>query len=115
MEEILDKIETNEHVREEVKEEIVDALSQVEDPELGIDIVNLGLVYRIDMNEEGSTKITMTLTSMGCPLAGTIVSMVKEALKRVSAVKQVEDVDIVWNPPWSKERMSRIARMHLRV
>lgn len=113
-EELLEKIETNENVSKEVKEKLVEALSQVEDPELGIDIVNLGLVYSLEMDEEGNTKVIMTLTAMGCPLAGTIVTMVKEAFRDVKEVKKVE-VDIVWNPPWSKERVSRMGRMALRI
>jgi metal-sulfur cluster biosynthetic enzyme len=113
-EELLEKVETNEDISDEVKEKLVKALSQVEDPELGIDIVNLGLVYGLDMDKEGNTKVTMTLTAMGCPLAGTIVTMVKEAFRDVEEVKDVE-VDIVWNPPWSKERVSRMGRMALRI
>jgi metal-sulfur cluster biosynthetic enzyme len=113
-EELLEKIETNEDISPEVKEKLVEALSQVEDPELGIDIVNLGLVYGVDMDKEGKTKVTMTLTAMGCPLAGTIVTMVKEAFRDVEEVTDV-DVDIVWNPPWSKERVSRMGRMALRI
>jgi metal-sulfur cluster biosynthetic enzyme len=113
-EELLEKIESNEHVNNEVKEKLVEALSKVEDPELGIDIVNLGLVYRLDMDKDGNTTVIMTLTAMGCPLAGTIVTMVKEAFRNVEEVKEVE-VDIVWNPPWSKERVSRMGRMALRI
>ncbi|WP_425457758.1 metal-sulfur cluster assembly factor [Bacillus massilioanorexius] len=90
------------------------ALEQVIDPELGIDIVNLGLVYDIDMDEEGNTKVTMTLTSMGCPLAGTIVDQVKIALSDIPEVKETE-VDIVWNPPWSKDRLSRYAKIALGI
>jgi metal-sulfur cluster biosynthetic enzyme len=113
-EELLEKIDTNEHISKELKAKLVEALGEVEDPELGVDIVNLGLVYGIDMDEEGKTKVTMTLTAMGCPLAGTIVTMVKEAFRNVDEVKGVE-VDIIWNPPWSKERVSRMGKMALRI
>ena len=58
---------------QDMKDSIMGALEDVLDPELGIDIVNLGLVYDVDMDEEGNTTVTMTLTAMGCPLAGTIV------------------------------------------
>ncbi|MFD2681260.1 metal-sulfur cluster assembly factor [Bacillus seohaeanensis] len=90
------------------------ALEQVVDPELGIDIVNLGLVYGVDMDDNGVTTVTMTLTSMGCPLAGTIVDQVKAALSDIPEVKETE-VDIVWNPPWSKEKMSRYAKIALGI
>jgi metal-sulfur cluster biosynthetic enzyme len=97
-----------------LKENIYGALETVVDPELGVDIVNLGLVYDVDMNEEGLTIITMTLTSMGCPLAGTIVDQVKTVLKDIPEVKEV-DVNIVWNPPWTKDKMSRIAKIALGI
>ncbi len=90
------------------------ALEQVVDPELGIDIVNLGLVYDVELDEEGTATVTMTLTSMGCPLAGTIVDQVKTALRDIPEVKDTE-VNIVWNPPWSKDNMSRYAKIALGI
>ncbi|MRX73479.1 DUF59 domain-containing protein [Bacillus lacus] len=99
---------------EALKENLMGALEQVVDPELGVDIVNLGLVYDVDMDEEGKTDVTMTLTSMGCPLAGTIVDQVKTALTDLPEVKEV-DVNIVWNPPWTKDKMSRIAKIALGI
>lgn len=99
---------------QEVKDSIMGALELVVDPELGIDIVNLGLVYDIEMDEEGNTTVTMTLTTMGCPLAGTIVDQVKTALDEIPEVKST-DVNIVWNPPWTKERMSRYAKIALGI
>ncbi|MDQ0217549.1 metal-sulfur cluster assembly factor [Peribacillus cavernae] len=99
---------------QELKDNIMGALEQVIDPELGIDIVNLGLVYDADMDDEGLTTITMTLTAMGCPLAGTIVDQVKSVLEDIPEVKDTE-VNIVWNPPWSKDRMSRYAKIALGI
>ncbi|MEC1155548.1 metal-sulfur cluster assembly factor [Cytobacillus horneckiae] len=99
---------------QDVRESIMGALELVVDPELGIDIVNLGLVYDVKMDEEGKTEVEMTLTSMGCPLAGTIVDQVKSALDDIPEVKETE-VNIVWNPPWSKDRMSRYAKIALGV
>nr|WP_071459126.1 metal-sulfur cluster assembly factor [Bacillus mediterraneensis] len=98
----------------EMKESIMGALEMVVDPELGVDIVNLGLVYDAEMDEEGNTTITMTLTSMGCPLAGTIVDQVKHSLSDLPEVKDVE-VNIVFNPPWTKDMMSRYAKIALGV
>lgn len=99
---------------QDLKDNIYGALETVIDPEIGIDIVNLGLVYDVEMDEDGHTTITMTLTSIGCPLAGTIVEMVKAALSDIPEVKEV-DVQIVWSPPWSKDKMSRYAKIALGI
>ncbi|WP_221563794.1 MULTISPECIES: metal-sulfur cluster assembly factor [Bacillaceae] len=99
---------------EEVKEKLMEALEEVEDPELGVDIVNLGLVYDVELDEEGMAKVTMTLTAMGCPLAGTIANDVRNALIDFPEVKEV-DVNIVWNPPWTKDKMSRYAKIALGI
>ncbi|WP_050614293.1 metal-sulfur cluster assembly factor [Bacillus testis] len=99
---------------QDLKDNLMGALEQVIDPELGIDIVNLGLVYDIDLDEEGIATVTMTLTAMGCPLAGTIVDQVKIALEDIPEVKDTE-VNIVWNPPWTKDRLSRYAKIALGI
>ena len=99
---------------EALKENMLGALEQVVDPELGIDIVNLGLVYDVDMNDEGVAQVSMTLTSMGCPLAVTIAMDVKRVLTELPEVKDV-DVNIVWNPPWNKDMMSRYAKIALGI
>ena len=98
----------------DMKESILGALENVIDPELGIDIVNLGLVYDVDMDDEGVCKITMTLTSRGCPLGPVIVDQIKTVLSELPEVKDV-DVNIVWNPPWNKDMMSRYAKMALGI
>ncbi|WP_097148086.1 metal-sulfur cluster assembly factor [Ureibacillus acetophenoni] len=99
---------------EEMQESILGALENVIDPELGIDIVNLGLVYKVDLDEEGTCTVTMTLTSMGCPLAPVIVDQVTTALSELPEIKKV-DVDIVWQPAWNKDMMSRYAKMALGI
>jgi metal-sulfur cluster biosynthetic enzyme len=101
-------------MNEELKESIYGALELVIDPEIGMDIVNLGLVYDVEMDDQGEVTVTMTLTSMGCPLAGTIVDQVKRALADVPEVKSTE-VNIVFNPPWNKEMMSRYAKIALGI
>jgi FeS assembly SUF system protein len=100
--------------KEALKEEIMEVLGTVNDPEIHMDIVNLGLVYDVDIEDNGDTTVTMTLTAMGCPLAGTIQDQVKDALAEVEGVNNVE-VNIVWNPPWTKDRMSRYAKMALGI
>ncbi|WP_071393876.1 metal-sulfur cluster assembly factor [Bacillus tuaregi] len=99
---------------QDVKDSIMGALELVEDPEIGMDIVNLGLVYDLKMEEDGILTVDMTLTSMGCPLAGVIVDQVKAALKDIPEVKDTI-VNIVWNPPWTKDRMSRYAKIALGI
>lgn len=99
---------------EAVKDKILTALETVIDPELGIDIVNLGLIYGIDLNEEGLCHIKMTLTIMGCPLSDLLNEQINEALSEVPEVKDV-DVELVWYPAWSVDKMSRYARIALGI
>ncbi|HEO8421138.1 MULTISPECIES: metal-sulfur cluster assembly factor [Niallia] len=101
-------------MNEELKDSIMGALELVIDPELGVDIVNLGLVYDLELKEDGLLEVTMTLTAMGCPLAGVIVDQVKAALTDIPEVKETE-VNIVWSPAWTKDRMSRYAKIALGV
>lgn len=97
------------------KEQVLEELECVLDPELGVDIVNLGLVYDVTFEEPQHVKVTMTMTSMGCPMAGQIIAEVKETLLlQVPKLKKV-DVDIVWTPVWSKDRMSRLAKLALGI
>jgi FeS assembly SUF system protein len=100
--------------KEKCKERIMEQLEEVNDPELNIDIVNLGLVYGVDIDDDGRVQVTMTLTAMGCPLAGTIEQQVRDAVQKVDGVTDVQ-VDIVWNPPWDKSRMSRLAKIALGI
>lgn len=97
-----------------IKDDIVQQLSSVVDPELHIDIVNLGLVYTIDLDKDGICLIEMTLTTMGCPLTNVLADMVVKAVRNVPEVKNV-DVEFVWEPAWSIDRMSRFAKLTLGV
>ncbi len=89
------------------------ALSTVQDPELGVDIVSLGLVYAIE-HEEGHVRVVHTLTSMGCPLGPVIERDISDALAGVDGIGSV-DVQLVFEPPWTPERMSDEARFLLGV
>jgi metal-sulfur cluster biosynthetic enzyme len=93
-------------------EEIKEALKQVYDPELGINVVDLGLVYGTELDQEGNVKVTMTLTSPGCPIGPMVGEMVQDALAPLQGIKQV-DVDIVWTPPWGPHLMSEEAKLEL--
>lgn len=105
---------TNEQI-EDIKNRILESLEQVIDPELGIDIVNLGLVYEIHFNDEnGETQIDMTLTTMGCPLADLLTDQIHDAMSDIPEVSKVE-VRLVWYPAWTVDKMSRYARIALGI
>ncbi len=95
-------------------DDIQDALRQIVDPEIGINIVDLGLVYETNVDTQGLCSITMTLTSPGCPLSGYIGTAVETAVEGLQGIKQV-DVDIVWSPPWSPAMMSEDAKLELGI
>ncbi|MDF2923615.1 MAG: hypothetical protein K0R57_2529 [Paenibacillaceae bacterium] len=97
---------------EEFVQTLEDALRQVYDPELGVNIVDLGLIYGIGLQGEGKVKIAMTLTTQGCPLHDTIVGGVRAALARIPGVKEV-DIDLVWSPAWTPDKMKPEARNQL--
>lgn len=96
------------------KNKIIETLMEVIDPELNIDIVNLGLIYEIELGDNKNINIKMTLTAMGCPLAGAISEQVKVVLNQLPEINNTI-VDIVWSPPWDKSRVSRIAAIQLGV
>lgn len=93
-------------------EDIREALKQVYDPELAVNVVDLGLVYGTDLDEEGNVRVTMTLTSPGCPIGPMVGEMVQDALAPLEGINKV-DVDIVWSPPWGPEMMSEDAKLEL--
>ena len=100
---------------EKIKTRILESLEQVIDPELGIDIVNLGLIYEIRFDESnGETEIDMTLTTMGCPLADLLTDQIYDAMSDVPEVTKT-DVKLVWYPAWTVEKMSRYARIALGI
>lgn len=99
---------------EQLKENLMGALEQVIDPELGIDIVNIGLVYDVELDDDGLCTVSMTLTTMACPLAGILTEQVQMALSDIPEVKDT-NVNLVWNPPWTKDRMSRYAKIALGI
>lgn len=97
-----------------IKDRILEALETVIDPELGIDIVNLGLIYEIQFEQNGHTEIDMTLTTMGCPLADLLTDQIHDAMREIPEVTNTE-VKLVWYPAWSVDKMSRYARISLGI
>ncbi|KRM72687.1 metal-sulfur cluster assembly factor [Lacticaseibacillus brantae] len=98
--------------QEAMRTAIVKALETVIDPELGVDIINLGLVYGVDLDETGQCTVEMTLTTMGCPLSDILDHDVRQSLLAVDGINSVE-LHLVWYPAWGPERMSRYAKMAL--
>ncbi len=96
------------------KDLIREMLKDVIDPELGVNIVDLGLVYDSNISEDNDVEVVMTLTSMGCPLGPVIVGEVQRALSGLLGVGQIS-VRIIWSPPWSPAMMSEDARDELGI
>lgn len=96
----------------QLETEIVNALKTVYDPEIPVNIFDLGLIYEIDVRENNNVYIKMTLTAPNCPLADDVVRDVKEAVGRIPGVSSVE-VELTWNPPWNKDMMSEEAMLEL--
>ncbi|MDF2536182.1 MAG: hypothetical protein K0R18_2344 [Bacillales bacterium] len=93
---------------EELKDSVYRELHKVIDPELDINIVDLGLVYDVNIDTNNNVQIEMTLTTPGCPLHDSIVSGVKNVVRGIDGINNV-DVDVVWEPAWTPERMSQAA------
>jgi FeS assembly SUF system protein len=93
-------------------DQIVDACRTVYDPEIPVNIYELGLIYTIDIDNENAVRIKMSLTAPGCPVAGEMPGWVADAIEPIPGVKQV-DVDLVWEPPWGMDMMSDEARLEL--
>jgi len=93
------------------EEQVLNALRDVFDPEIGLNVVELGLIYNVEI-KNGSVKIRMTLTAPACPLASFIVQQAREKVESVPGVKNAE-VELVFNPPWTPERLSAEAKKKL--
>jgi metal-sulfur cluster biosynthetic enzyme len=96
------------------EEEIRTAMKGVEDPELGVNVVDLGLLYDIVQDDEGNVTLNMTLTSMGCPLTEQIMGDARAALEPLDGVNRV-DINWVWDPPWSPDSMTEEGRFLMKV
>jgi FeS assembly SUF system protein len=95
-----------------LEERVVAALHSVYDPEIPVDIYELGLIYDLKVDASGAVAIRMTLTSPGCPVAGSLPGEVRSKVEAVAGVTSAT-VDLVWEPPWDKERMSEAAALTL--
>ncbi len=98
--------------QDEIKEEVIEALQTVNDPELGIDIWNLGLVYDIAIDDGNNVKVEFTLTTMGCPIGPMIDEQIKASTAYIDGIGDVT-TELVMYPPWTPEKMSPLARSAL--
>ncbi len=98
--------------KQELEEKIIDVLKSCYDPEIPVDIFELGLIYEIEIDDEANVIIKMTLTSPACPVAG---SLPPEVEAKVASIEEVNNakIELVWSPPWDKEMMSEEAKLNL--
>ncbi|MGX1196607.1 FeS assembly SUF system protein [Parvibaculum sp. MBR-TMA-1.3b-4.2] len=99
---------------ERLTDDIIAALKTVYDPEIPVDVYELGLIYKVDVSDDRDVKVDMTLTAPGCPVAGQMPEWVADAVRTVEGVNDV-DVDMVFDPPWDPSRMSDEARVALNM
>ena len=95
-----------------LEERVVEALKQIYDPEIPVNIYDLGLIYKIRIDEKGVVEVDMTLTTPGCPVAQTFPGTVEAAVRGVDGVTAAR-VDLVWEPPWSPDNLSEAAKLDL--
>ncbi len=91
---------------------VVEALRGIFDPEIPVNIYDLGLIYKIDVSPDGDVHVTMSLTTPNCPVAGSMPAEVERRVAAVGGVREVT-VDLVWDPPWTKDMMTEAARLEL--
>ena len=99
---------------ERIRADCIEALKAVRDPEIPVNIVDLGLVYRLDVDDAGGVEVDMTLTSMGCPVQDMIQADVELACMKVDGVSKVA-VEFVWSPPWSTDKMTDDGKKQMRM
>jgi len=98
--------------KEQLKNDVIAAVKTVYDPEIPVDIYELGLIYELEVDDSGGVVLRMTLTSPACPVAESLPMQVQERIAEVEGVRDV-DLQVVFDPPWTKERMSEEARFAL--
>ena len=96
----------------DLEQKVVGALKKIYDPEIPVNIHDLGLIYSVNIASGGSVQVTMTLTAPACPVAGSLPGEVERAVRSVEGVSEAK-VDLVWDPPWNPGMMSKLARVML--
>ena len=98
----------------ELKDQIVSEIKKIYDPEIPVNIYELGLIYKIEIKEAKKVNIDMTLTSPNCPVAESLPRMVKDNILKLVGVDDV-NLNLVWDPPWTKDKMSEAAKLELNL
>ena len=98
----------------ELKDKIIAEIKKIYDPEIPVNIYDLGLIYDIQVEDKNTAKIKMTLTSPNCPVAESLPKEVKDGIMQVEGIDNV-DLDLVWDPPWDKDMMSEAAKLELNL
>ena len=96
------------------KEKIIEEIKKIYDPELPVNIYDLGLIYDIQVNDENFVTIKMTLTTPNCPVAESLPKEVKDGVMQVEGIRNV-DLELVWDPPWNKDMMSEAAKLEMNL
>ena len=98
----------------DIKNRVIEAVKKIYDPEIPVNIYELGLIYKIEVDERNKINIDMTLTSPNCPVAESLPKDVKENIMKVEGVSDV-NLNLVWEPPWDKDKMSEAAKLELNL
>ena len=98
----------------EIKQKIIAEIKKIYDPEIPVNIYELGLIYDIKIDEKNNVKVNMTLTTPNCPVAESLPKEVKDSIMEIKEVNKV-DLDLVWDPPWDKSKMSEAAKLDLNL
>ena len=98
----------------EIKNKIIEEVKKIYDPEIPVNIYELGLIYKIEVDNKNKVDIDMTLTSPNCPVAESLPYQVKDNLMKVEGVSDV-NLNLVWEPPWDKDKMSEAAKLELNI
>ena len=98
----------------DIKSKVIEAVKKIYDPEIPVNIYELGLIYKIDVDEKNKVNVDMTLTSPNCPVAESLPNEVKDNIKKVEGVSDV-NLNLVWEPPWDKDKMSEAAKLELNL
>ena len=105
---------SNRNKMSELKEKIVSEIKKIYDPEIPVNIYELGLIYKIEIDDKNKVEVEMTLTSPNCPVAESLPKIVKDNILSVEGVSDV-DLKLVWSPPWTKDKMSEAAKLELNL
>ena len=98
----------------DIKNKVIEEVKKIYDPEIPVNIYELGLIYKIDVDEKNKVNVDMTLTSPNCPVAESLPKQVKENILKVEGVSDV-NLNLVWEPPWNKDKMSEAAKLELNL